>query len=443
MSGESELRSIQDERPICPGKLSELGGVGDEPDSAGRYPRRGIFPAVPPSRFAGKPIKVAIVYAVLYRFRMPIFRRLSEHPSLQIRLFVGKGVPGTKFSNAPDHDDLDTEILWTLQTPVNSSGRNVTLSANPSLPWRLARFKPDVLLIQGGLLPNNWFTWIFSRVTGTPVVWWSLGEVRGRQFRGLSALYRRFIKWVERRSTTFAGYSSVAIEYFLKQGYDRRRCFNLVNVVDTNLVAKQIEATRSSVPQLRTELGLDNTQVLLFVGSLSETKGLDILLHCVAELKAEYPAMRLLVVGDGPQRQNAEALAKDLGVADYCRFVGAVYQGVSAYFQLATVLVMPGTGGLAISEGMAHGLPVICSTGDGVEVDLIDEGENGYYVQPNCPSQLADRIRRVLDSPERASQMGSHSLRIIQERANIELYLNEMLSAIYAALDDRHLHRNE
>ncbi len=399
-----------------------------------RYPRRGSYPAVRPAGFPDRPVKVAIVYAVCYRFRVPIFRRLTEHPDLQVRLFVGRGVPGTKFSNAPDRAGIDVEILPTLQRQMSSTGRNVTLMWNPTLPWRLWRFRPDVLLIQGGMLPNNLFTWAYGKLTGTPTVWWSLGTVRGRQFRGMSAWYRRLTRWVERRSATFAGYSSASIDYFLRSGYPPARCYNLINVVDTDLVQRQMAETRDQVPALRQRLGLVGQRVLLFVGSIIETKGIDTLIRAFAQLDGHLTNTRLLVVGDGPQRADAERLAAELGVAEQVIFTGAVYEGVSAYFQLGDLLVLPGTGGLAISEGMAHGLPVICSTGDGVEVDLIDEGENGYYVPPNDAAVLADRLRQALQSPERLRQMGDHSLRIIRERANIDRYLNEMLAAIYAAL---------
>ncbi len=214
-----------------------------------RYPRRGSYPAQRPRGWHNRPVRVALVYAVCYRFRMPIFRRLSADPALQVRVFVGKGVSGTKFANAPDRSGVDAHILWTIQSAVSSTGRNVTLMCNPTLPYHLWRFRPDVLLVQGGMLPNNWLTWLYGKLTRTPTVWWSLGEVRGRQFHGLSAWYRKFVKGVERRSTTFAGYSSAAIEYFLEQGYPADRCFNLINVVDTDLVQQQMEQTRDRVPR--------------------------------------------------------------------------------------------------------------------------------------------------------------------------------------------------
>ncbi len=170
---------------------------------------------------------------------------------------------------------------------------------------------------------------------------------------------------------------------------------------------------------------------------MNETKGIDTLIKAFARLTSavEGPSSKLLVVGDGTQRPQAEQLAAELGIANHVVFTGAIYEGVSAYFQLGDILVLPGTGGLAISEGMAHGLPVICSTGDGVEVDLIDDGQNGYYVPPNDVETLVDRMSQALASPSRLQQMGEHSLSIIRERANIDRYLNEMVSAIYCALE--------
>ncbi|MDG2381021.1 MAG: glycosyltransferase [Pirellulaceae bacterium] len=416
---------------------SQVDVPAGSPQSVLRQPRRGQYPAVPPAEFADRPIRVAIVYAVLYRFRMPIFRRLSSDDGLRVKILVGQGVPGTKFSNAPDASGVDAEILWTLQKQVVSTGRSVTMMFNPTLPFRLWRFRPDVLLIQGGMLPNNWLTWAYSKLTGTPVVWWSLGEVRERKFNGLSGKYRKWVRAVEKTSDAFAGYSSPAVDYFLSQGYPEDRCFNLVNVVDTDLVAEQMHATQDQVPALRKQLGLEGQQVILFVGSLIETKGIDTLLRAFARLDSAADSAKLLIVGDGPERENAERLAVELEITERVIFVGAVYEGVSTYFQLGDLLVLPGTGGLAISEGMAHGLPVICSIGDGVELDLIDDGENGFCVPPKDVDVLAEKIAHSLESPERLQEMGEHSLKIIRERANIDRYLNEMRAAIFRALERR------
>ena len=404
-------------------------------DEVPLYPRRGQYPFQPPQTPGDRPLKVAIVYEVCFRFRVPIFRRLTDHPSLNVRLFLGSDVPGTKFINAPDLSGLDARILWTLKKLVNSSGRRVPLLFNPTLLFHLARFRPDVLLLSGGMLPNNLLCLLYAKATGTPIVWWSLGEVAQRDFKGLSGLYRRLTQWIERQATCYAGYSSMAIDYFLRQGYSAERCFNLVNVVDTELVQQRIESCRPKLERLRHDLKLDGKRVVLFVGSLTQTKGVDALVKAHARLGGERRQTRLLIVGDGPERPAVEALVDELGLRQEVVFTGAVYDGVEAYFQLGDLLVLPGTGGLAISEAMTHRLPVICSIGDGVEVDLIETGQNGYRVGPNNVEQLAARMSQMLASPKRLQAMGEHSRQIIDRRANIDRYMHEMLSAIHFAAD--------
>jgi glycosyltransferase involved in cell wall biosynthesis len=368
---------------------------------------------------------------------MPIFRRIAASPSLRVRVMAGTGIPGTKLSNAPDLSGIDARILWTIKKQIHSTGRNVLLTFNPTLPFHLLRFRPDVLLVQGGMVLNNLITLFYAKITGTPIVWWSLGQVHGRDFKGLSLLYHRLNKWIERKATCYAGYSSTSVDYFIGQGYPADRCFNLVNVVDTELVEKQIDRYRDRVADLRRELGIDGKRVVLFVGSLTEPKCIGELVRAFSMLPELRKNTRLLIVGDGPERAPTEQLARDLELGDEVIFVGSVYEGVEAYFQVADLLVLPGTGGLAISEGMTHGLPVICSIGDGVEVDLIDEGVNGFRVEPNNTDQLAEKMRIALQSPERLRDMGYASRRIISERANIDRYMNEMLSAIFYA----HSHR--
>ena len=66
---------------------------------------------------------------------------------------------------------------------------------------------------------------------------------------------------------------------------------------------------------------------------------------------------------------------------------GKVIDGVSAYFLLGDIFVLPHFGGLSISEAMAHGLPVIATVADGCELDLIEPGGNGFLVpwaSPRC-----------------------------------------------------------
>ena len=62
-------------------------------------------------------------------------------------------------------------------------------------------------------------------------------------------------------------------------------------------------------------------------------------------------------------------------------FAGQIVDGVGPYFDGADLLVLPGTGGLALNEAMAHGLPLVSGYGDGSADDLVQDGVNGFRLR--------------------------------------------------------------
>jgi hypothetical protein len=149
----------------------------------------------------------------------------------------------------------------------------------------------------------------------------------------------------------------------------------------------------------------------------------------------------LVVVGDGDFRAESERVVQEQGVAQRTIFTGAIYDGVAKYFQLAEVVVQPGMGGLVVSEAMAHGRPIVTSVGDGSELDLVRDGYNGYSISDSGDEELADALRKVLDSPEKAQTMGRHGRQLIDDDYNIDRYFNELLASIYFAHERHHPQR--
>jgi glycosyltransferase involved in cell wall biosynthesis len=94
---------------------------------------------------------------------------------------------------------------------------------------------------------------------------------------------------------------------------------------------------------------------ILFVGRLLARKRIDSLLRACAEMP---DSPRLIIIGDGSERGNLEALAKQ--VYPSAEFIGAKHgDELKSYFAGADLFVLPGTGGLAVQEAMSYGLPII------------------------------------------------------------------------------------
>jgi glycosyltransferase involved in cell wall biosynthesis len=169
--------------------------------------------------------------------------------------------------------------------------------------------------------------------------------------------------------------------------------------------------------------------VVLFVGRLQNRKRIDNLIRACTDLPEELQP-DVWIVGDGPARDEFERMAQD----NYprARFFGALYgQQLASKFKAADLFVLPGTGGLAVQEAMAYGLPVIVAKGDGTQDDLVRK-ENGWQVQTDDLEGLTAALREALSSPERLFRKGRESYRIVSQEINIE----EMVAVFVEALNN-------
>lgn len=153
---------------------------------------------------------------------------------------------------------------------------------------------------------------------------------------------------------------------------------------------------------------------LLFVGRLTEKKGLTDLLQAIALLPDDERPM-LDLVGDGEQKSLLVALANQLGIAEQVHFLGGrtsewIIDNASHYLALCTPFCEArdgdrDTGPVVVKEAMALGLPVICSNFMGCK-EMITEG-TGVLVPPKDPQSLAVGIVKTysLSIQQRMSQL--------------------------------------
>jgi glycosyltransferase involved in cell wall biosynthesis len=164
---------------------------------------------------------------------------------------------------------------------------------------------------------------------------------------------------------------------------------------------------------------------VLFVGRLQARKRVDLLIRACAQVDED---VQLWIVGDGPERTPLERLARQ--VYPRTRFLGAQSGATlrDLYLQ-ADLFVLPGTGGLAVQEAMAHGLPVIVAEGDGTQRDLV-QSSNGWLVMPEDLPALTHALRTALSDMPRLRRMGEASRRLVVERFNIDAMVASFVDAL-------------
>ena len=384
-------------------------------------------------------IRVAVTYRVCQHWRVPIFRRLACKDNIILKMFYGDDINGTKLVSFTNDPGFDHEKLSTAAIKIKSSGRTSYLLFSPHLFAKLKNFGPDVILAEGGSnFLNNFSVFLYKFIYDVPIVWWTLGELPGRKYSIMGKMYRYLVRVMEKKSDALLGYSSVAMNYFKRNKYDISKCFYSVNCVDTDKVFLEIEKLRPFVNELRKNLDLDGKKVVLFVGALVREKRVEYLLSAFSLIKNKIPLARLLIVGDGEDRSRLELLAKEYHIENKCIFAGSVVKDVTKYFQLADIFVLPGLGGLAVSEALANGLPVICGQGDGCEVDLVLNDVNGYRYSidissADCDSYiswLADKMLDLLINDDKLDQFSINAVEIIKNKYNVNTYVSGILKAL-------------
>ncbi|HEX6315983.1 MAG TPA: glycosyltransferase family 4 protein [Gemmatimonadaceae bacterium] len=148
---------------------------------------------------------------------------------------------------------------------------------------------------------------------------------------------------------------------------------------------------------------------LLFVGRLEERKGFPVAVQAFAELASRFPDLRLLVIGDGSERDAVDAL--EPAVRDRVDMLGRVDDDrLASYLKAADIYIGPALGGesfgIVLAEAMAAGRPVVASDIDGYR-DVVRDGLEALLVRPGDPAALVAGIQELLADRRLAESLGS------------------------------------
>jgi glycosyltransferase involved in cell wall biosynthesis len=222
---------------------------------------------------------------------------------------------------------------------------------------------------------------------------------------------------------------------------DRQRMIDVEHIDPQRIVVVPvgIPDLQPSGHDVRAELRISpDAPVIACVAYFRPQKALGILVEAASELHRRHPSLRVLIVGDGPERVSLERQIESLGLRDVVLLLGRrtdVMDVIGACDVAVNCSDFEGTP-LAVIEYMAAGKPVVATRVGGTP-DLIEDGVTGVLIERRSPGALAAAVDELLARPERALAMGAKG----QERQRADLTLDSSIRHIDALyrelLDDR------
>ena len=282
-------------------------------------------------------------------------------------------------------------------------------------------FRPDV--VNSHMVHPNILTRLLRLVTPMPRLI-SSAHNTNEQGRGRMLAYRL----TDRLANISTNVSDEAVEAFKQQGALRPgRMVTIHNGIDTAAFTFDSAARE----RVRIELSVDEAApLLLAVGRLWEPKDYPNLLRAFAGLEGGPVAHRLAIVGDGPLREELEAMAVSLGVTDRVHFLG-VRHDVPALMAASDVFVLSSAWegfGLVIAEAMACGRVVVATDCGGVREVV---GDAGFLVPPRNAEALAKAMGRALRlSDDEHERLGVAARERVLARFSLDVMADRYL-AVY------------
>ena len=236
---------------------------------------------------------------------------------------------------------------------------------------------------------------------------------------GLGELAAQAERWTLSRADAVLAVSAALRDYAVSLGVDPDRVHVLPNGVNAELFRPE-----SPEPEVKERWGLDESLVLGFVGGLRPWHGVEVLPALLDRLVRRHPALRMVIVGDGPLRSELERDVRERGLTESTVFTGWVpHEEVAALIRRFDVALAPYPrpdhvfyfSPLKLFEYMACGVPVV-ATNLGQISEVVREGETGLLCAPGDQGALVAACDRLLEDPGLRSRLGKAAAKEVHTR---------------------------
>lgn len=396
--------------------------------------------------------KVALLQPTWLVYRARFFERLSKRlarKGFRLTVFFGKPQRGLAYSSiTPPHKlgqlNFDYKILPKIayegKLPASPFHWKRSLVLFPSLIFEIVGGKYDITISDttGELLNTIPLLIVNKFLLRKKFIVWCGNNIKDNALRANDSFIKKvayiFAGLIYKNADASITYGSGSKEFDVYMGTPPEKIFTAWITVDVQHFQEATKAYQSQIQPTKRKLGIEGKGIILYVGVLEKRKKLENLILAFRELRRSQSDTALLLVGDGPYRENLQNLCVKNRISDV-HFMGKVsYDKIPLFYALSDVFVLPAQGGIAVAEAMASGKPVViteeCNALRSIP-NLFKHGENSFILKKDDIPSLAEHIGKILSNPDLANKMGKTSEEMAEELLSTE----KMLEGFEQAFD--------
>ncbi len=340
--------------------------------------------------------RVIIIQRLVPHYRIPVFAQLHRELGWEVVTSDRPVANGLKLARPEDH-------AWLHPVPIRMS-RNNFYRAYVPLGRIIRTFKPAALVAEFSLqLSSSWQLALGPK--RVPFAFWSQGWNLERGFDfWRDRLVQKTRLMLQQRADAQLCYSDQGAAYLRSQ---------LPSGMPICVAHNTIEIDQHDGAPSGRKPGYQ----LLYVGRLNADKRVDVLIEAFVRLKQRGLVERLVIVGDGPER---EVLRRQAGAIDGITLTGAIYDEakLAGFFAASDLFVVPGSAGLSVNHALAYALPVLLFDDAGAmrhhpEHSTVINSVSGYRIPGAGAEALAQGIAAAFSGPTSPKVQLSENIRAL------------------------------
>jgi glycosyltransferase involved in cell wall biosynthesis len=316
---------------------------------------------------------------------------------------------------------------------IDQLGREISplrdLVATVRLAWLIRRERPDILhthTAKAGTVGR-----VAALLAGRRRPRIVVHTFHGHVLRGYFGPVRSWFfllleRWLASRTTALIAVSPQVRDDLVALGVAPQERFVVIRLGIE--LGERVAPEQNGRAESRRYLGIEPDRFAVgWIGRMTAVKRTDDVLVAFKRLRDEGVDAVLCMVGDGPDRQDLERRAHELGIVRDTLFLG-YQEDVAPFYAAFDALVLPSSNeGTPVSaiEALAAGRPVVATRVGGVP-DVVQEGDDGFLVEPGATDDLADRLAQLARDPELRERMGRAGRERVLPRYAVERLVDDV-----------------